>query len=150
MKTFLVVTAVLSSLMVGCDEEPTTPVTPPQAQPAKPAEPVKSMQDQAKDIAAEGKQAVQSAIDEAKPRVEAAATQVKEEVQQIAFDYQKKLDEVVTYFKANKVDQADKSLAEVEAKKDSMPASFQDRVASLRKMIDTAKKTTTGISLPKF
>ncbi len=194
MKKFLLASAVLSALMVGCDDEPTPPPapTPEPAAQSEPAE-TRSIQTQAKDLVNEGKQAVESAvqearevgqavIEEAKPHIKAATTQLKEGVSQVKdgvsqaadavkdqvkqltggngasnasadeqFDYKKQIEQALNYLKQDKIDLADKTLAAVEARKDSIPESYHARIEVVRTMIDNARKARqAGLSVPRL
>jgi len=52
---------------------------------------------------------------------------------------QAKVDEITQYVKDNKVEAADKALAELETNKTSLPAKLQEQLPALRKAIDAAK-----------
>ncbi len=83
------------------------------------------------------------------PAVESPAAGVMDAVGMSEADVQAKLTQVTEYIKDKKFDMADATLKQVEAKKDSLPASLQPKVDSLRKMLDAAKTTSeTGITVP--
>ena len=50
------------------------------------------------------------------------------------------LGQVTTYVKENKLDLADKALAQLDGMKGSLPASFQGQIENARKMVDAQKK----------
>ena len=50
-----------------------------------------------------------------------------------------KLDEAMQYIKDNKPEMADKIVSSLEANKASLPAALQQRLADVRKMVDSAK-----------
>ena len=127
------------------------------------------------DAAVKVKEAGQSAYDQAKPKIQEATTKAKQaavdannyvtdKVVQLtsdkpattdaapaaSFDYQAQVTQAVEYLKENKVDLADKTLAQVESRKASIPESFYPRIASTRTMIDAAKATGGGLPLSKF
>ena len=68
-----------------------------------------------------------------------------------SFDYKKQVEQAVVYLKDNKLDLADKTLAQVESRKASIPTSYYPQIDRTRTMIDSAKKASgVGFAMPKF
>ena len=134
-----VVAVVALAMVAGCKkEEVPAPKPPPPANP--PAAPAASVQDAAKNAQAQG----QAAVDSAATQGQAAAGDMTAMASQ-------KLDQAVQYIKDNKVDMADKIVSDLEANKASLPAALQQRLADVRKMVDTAKAAkSSGLSVPKL
>ena len=156
----------ISCTIMGCDDKqaatpappaapaPVTPAAPATpAMPAAPATPTPApaptMTTPAPDkpqtppaVTTDLPKAAQDMTDTAKATAAAATADTQKQAQS-------QLDQVVTYIKDNKLDLAEKALSAVEAKKSSLPADWQTKVDSIRKMLDTAKATnSTGIKIP--
>ena len=125
--SFAVVAAIALATVAGCGKEESAPTAPP-AQPAPNA---------VKDIQAQGK----ALADQAAAQGQAVAKDLTALATQ-------KLDQAVKYVKENKVDLADKIVAELEKEKASLSPALQQRLADVRKMIDAAK--ASGVSIPKL
>lgn len=172
MNKLLALGVVLGIAVVGCEKKQAAPAEP-QAQPQPKTVQEKPVVDQAKDAVEQGTQQVTQAVNEAKAGVQQAATEVQTEATKIAeqakvegqkaidqgtqavenFDYKAKMDEAMQYVKEHKLELADKTLAQIESRKASIPTEYHTKIDSVRKMIDSAKATqnaTQGISLPKF
>jgi hypothetical protein len=180
MRSLLAVALIGGLALVGCKKEepkpvpPATPTPTPQAQPAPAAalpaakDAVKEVQAQGQAVAADAARQVRTAVDanvaQGRAAVDAAVTQGKGAVDAAAAQAQTpantndlttlattKLDDAVKYIKENKLDLAEKAVTELENRKASLPASLQQRVGDVRKLLDTAKAGNLGgLSLPKL
>lgn len=137
--SFGVILVVAIAIAAGCKKEE-TPAPKPPAPANPPAAPAASVQDAAKNAQAQG----QAAVDNAATQGQAAANDMTAMASQ-------KLDQAIQYVKENKVDMADKAVSELEANKASLPAAIQQRLADVRKMVDTAKAAkSSGVTIPKL
>ncbi len=141
--SFGVISVIALSMLAGCGKEETAPKGPaPAAAPAPNA---------AGDAQAQGKALANDAAAQGQAAVNTAVTQGQAAANDLTTLATQKLDEAVTYIKQNKVDVADKIGSELEGRKASLPAAIQQRLADVRKMVDTAKAAnTSGVSVPKL
>jgi len=138
------------SMYVGCDsKDDTTPSTPDA--PKASAEgagsaasatggAVKDAASSASEKAGEMTAAAKEKAGEMKDQASAAANNAMEEGK-------KKLDEVMTYIKDNKLDLAEKSLDGLEKIKSSLPEAIQSKLGEARTMLNAAK-AKAGAGLP--
>ena len=150
--TTTIVAAVLlgGGLMIGCDTEetPTTPPQPtPQAQtPAAQADRqardvIGQAQSGAKDATATATDAANQAAGEAKAAGDQATAAAGDAANATTAQAQKLFDQATQYVKENKLDLAEKAVAQLEGMKASLPAEWQPRVEQVRSMLNSAKKT---------
>jgi hypothetical protein len=159
-------TAALTSalVVVGCDNSDTTTGTP-QAAPA-PTTPQPAPQadggatgtgvldgamGQAKQAAAGSAEQAREGATVAKESATAAVSQAQAQgstaVADVTATAEKKLQEVVTYIKENKVEAAETALVEVEKLKPQLPATLQKQVDTARTQLN-ALKAGGGLKLP--
>lgn len=136
MRTVALCSMVLAgALVIGCDKK--TDNKPAPAIPAVPATPATPNHNTPTPEAA-GHEAVDKAADKAAGLGDAAAQQAKE-----------KLAQVMEYIKDNKLDLAEKALAELESMKDKLPEAIQSQLANARTALNAAKASKGGMpSLP--
>ena len=176
----LFIVAVFAALPVlGCDRSESTPAAPsnppPGGLPATPkagvtseaaplagstpapaADPTTpSLTEAVKSQAAAAKTNATTAVQEQTAAARTQADAVKSDLaaasSALAADAQKKLDEVMTYIKENKLDLADKTLQTIEQRKAQFSAAFQDKITKARSALDAAKTGGSKLlSLPSF
>ena len=118
---------VSASFLVGCDEQ--KPATPPAAPEKSQSQGVGGAAiDQAQKTVGGVKTDAAKTVDAAKTQTDAAAKAAEGQVQQ-----------VMDYIKENKLDLAEQALAKLEAAKASLPAAIQDKLATARQALNTAK-----------
>lgn len=138
--SFGIVSVIALAMVAGCKKEETPAPKPPPPSNVPAAAPAASVQDAAKNAQAQG----QAAVDNATAQGQAATGDMTAMANQ-------KLDQAIQDVKDNKVDMADKVVSDLEANKASLPASLQQRLVDVRKMVDTAKAAkSSGVTIPKL
>lgn len=132
MRTVALCSMVLAgALVIGCDTK--TDNKPAPATPAVPATPATPNNNTPTPEAAG-----HEAADKAAGLSDAAVQQAKD-----------KLAQVMEYIKDNKLDLAEKALAELESMKDKLPQAIQSQLANARSALNAAKAANGGMpSLP--
>ncbi len=144
--SFGVISVMALAMVAGCGKEET-----PKAPAAKPAPAAAPAQDAAKDTQAQGQAAASAAAAQGQAAANTAAAQGQAAANDLTAMATQKLNEAVQYIKDNKVDAADKIVSELENQKASLPAAVQQRLADVRKMVDTAKAAkSSGLTVPKL
>ena len=95
--------------------------------------------DAAKDAAAKATDAAKDAASSAKDAAASATDAAKDAANKLVAESETKLTEINKYISENKLDLAEKALAELEKIKDKLPEAIQSKLTSARSMLDAAK-----------
>lgn len=126
-RTFALGMTLAAAALIGCDPaDDTTPDTPPQTTPA--ASPEAQALDQARAVTGQAEQ-----------RAGEAAQQAGEAAEATTAEAQKLLEQATQYINENKWDLAEKTIAQLEGMKASLPGALQTQVDNARKLLETRR-----------
>ena len=122
-----------------------TPATPPSTE--QPAAAVPEVEEKASEAASEvANKAEEEGKEVATPAAEEAKT-TDSTTQQVAKDAQSRLDQALEAVKNGKLDEAEKTITDLEGMVGSLPAPLPDRIAAARQALDAAKVAASAKSL---
>jgi hypothetical protein len=124
------VVVIAAGLLLGCEKSETKPTT---STPAATAPSAAAAADTVKDSAAAASDTAAAKGNEAAAKADEAAGDAQTKATEL-------LTQVTTYVKDNKMDLAEKALAQLDKLKPSLPEAFQGKIDSAHKMFDAAKQ----------